>query len=196
VDVTCETCPHYLTFTDEDLLEVGALAKCAPPLRPAEAQERLWQRLFGGSIQFVASDHSPCPPEMKEGADFFRVWGGIAGAQHTLPLLLQEGHERRGLSLPALHRLLSLNVATRFRLPAAKGGLKIGGDADLVVVDLNGRTVVDPATALHRHPCTPYDGLSLQGLVVHTLVRGVPVSFEGKIISQPAGRLVKPAPAA
>src|SRR5207244_4147746 len=76
VDVTCETCPHYLLFTEEDIERLGALAKCAPPLRPAYEVEALWHRVLERDVQLVASDHSPAPPEMKEADDFFEAWGG------------------------------------------------------------------------------------------------------------------------
>ena len=85
-NATCETCPHYLTLTEDDLETLGTRAKCAPPLRPAHEVEALWRAL--NDVAFVASDHSPCPPEMKEG-DFTAAWGGIAGAQTMLSLLLE-----------------------------------------------------------------------------------------------------------
>src|SRR5688572_14057291 len=89
-DATCETCPHYLALTEDDLERLGTLVKCAPPLRPAEERDALWEQLARGRVAFVASDHSPCPPEMKAGG-FAAAWGGIAGAQSTLCVLLHEG---------------------------------------------------------------------------------------------------------
>ena len=85
VDATCETCPHYLTLTEDDLETLGARAKCAPPLRSAAEREALWEAM--PDIELIASDHSPCPPEMKQG-DFTAAWGGIAGCQSLLALLL------------------------------------------------------------------------------------------------------------
>ena len=102
VDVSCETCPHYLTLTGDDMEQIGALAKCAPPLRSAEEQKRLRQHLLAGEITTVGSDHSPSPPEMKHDANFFKIWGGISGGQHTLPLLLTAA----GLNFPAGDRSL------------------------------------------------------------------------------------------
>src|SRR5918993_825070 len=94
VDVSIETCPHYLFFTDEDLARLGAVAKCAPPLRPAAEQDALWRALLGGHVDIVASDHSPSLPAMKTG-DVMSAWGGIAGVQSTLSVLLERGvHER------------------------------------------------------------------------------------------------------
>ena len=86
-DVSIETCPHYLFFTEEDVERLGAVAKCAPPLRAAAEQDALWTQLLAGAVDIVASDHSPAPPEMKTG-DFGKAWGGIAGVQSTLAVLL------------------------------------------------------------------------------------------------------------
>ena len=99
VDATCETCPHYLALTEEDMERLGTLAKCAPPLRPAAERDALWEQLARGRIALVASDHSPCPPAMKAGG-FDTAWGGIAGAQTTLALLLDEGHAARAAGSP------------------------------------------------------------------------------------------------
>ena len=91
VDATCEACPHHLVLTREDGVRIGAAAKCAPPLRSAAERAALWPRLAAGAIDVVGSDHSPGPPELKRGDDMFAVWGGISGAQTTLPLLLTHG---------------------------------------------------------------------------------------------------------
>ncbi|MEA2511624.1 MAG: allantoinase, partial [Thermomicrobiales bacterium] len=99
IDVSCETCPHYLIFTEEDVERLGAVAKCAPPIRSAAEREALWSSLLAGDISIVASDHSPSPPDLKEGADFFRIWGGISGCQSTLSAMLSEGYHARGVPL-------------------------------------------------------------------------------------------------
>jgi allantoinase len=83
-DVTIETCPHYLFFTEDDLERIGAAAKCSPPLRPAADRDALWKRVLAGDIDWIASDHSPSSPDLKCDTDFFRIWGGIAGVQSTL----------------------------------------------------------------------------------------------------------------
>jgi allantoinase len=154
---TCETCPHYLTLTEDDLETLGARAKCAPPLRPANEVEALWGAL--NDIAFVASDHSPCPPEMKAG-DFTAAWGGIAGCQSTLGLLLER------LPPQQVAALTSANVAQRFNLP--KGRLEPGADADLVLVDLRQR---EPPDLQDRHQLSPFAGRPLPR-IVRTLVRG------------------------
>jgi allantoinase len=178
-DATCETCPHYLTLTEDDLDTFGARAKCAPPLRPAAERDALWERL--GDLAFVASDHSPCPPGMKAG-DFTSAWGGIAGCQTLLPLLLDAG-----VALDEVRRLTSLGPASRLRLP--KVGMALGADADLVLVDLADRHAPE---LLDRHRLSPFAGRPLRGRVVRTLVRGTTVFHDGRIVAEPLGRLLKP----
>jgi allantoinase len=192
VNVTGETCPHYLTLTEEDLMRIGATAKCAPPLRSDAERQGLWRQLLAGNVGNVGSDHSPSPPEMKQGADFFKVWGGISGVQHTLPLLLTglAGEGERGLALAA--GLLSGRVATRFKLPAAKGRIAPGADADLALVDLGREFEVRAEDLFYRHRQTPYLGRKLRGRVVRTLLRGRTVFENGRIVSKPFGRLIKP----
>src|SRR3954451_21870591 len=99
VDVTAETCPHYLVFDEDDLPRLGAIAKCAPPLRPQGEVDQLWKALTWGDIQIIASDHSPAPAGMKAGDDFFRIWGGVSGCQSLLPALLSAGHSERNIPL-------------------------------------------------------------------------------------------------
>jgi len=171
---------------------LGPVAKCAPPLRSAGDQAALWTHLKEGRIATLGSDHSPSPPEMKNDPDFFRVWGGISGIQHTLPLILTEGYYRRDVSLPAIARMTSFEVAARFRLPQAKAGLRLGADADLVLVDLNRSVEVCNNELFYRHPQTPYAGRALTGQVVQTILRGRTIFRNGQIVSEPAGRLVRP----
>ncbi len=124
-DVTCETCAHYLVLTDEDAVDLGAVAKCAPPLRPKVELESLWDHVLAGNVEFVTSDHSPCPPDMKAGDDLFRAWGGISGCQSLPSVMLDEGHHARGLPLARIAALISGNVARRLRFPR-KGSLEVG----------------------------------------------------------------------
>ena len=165
--VTCETCPHYLTLSEDDLETLGTRAKCAPPLRPKHEVAALRRRL--GAVDLVASDHSPCPPHMKAG-DFTAAWGGIAGAQATLGLLLER------LPPPAAAALTSANPAKRFNLP--KGRLEPGADADLTLVDVRRKELPE---LQDRHKLSPYAGRPLPR-VVRTWVRG----------GAPRGRLITP----
>lgn len=184
LDVTCETCPHYLLLSEEKGVAIGAAAKCAPPLREEAALEALWDELINGSIDWIASDHSPSLPDMKLGQDFFAVWGGISSCQSTLPLLFAEGHDRRGISLVRLASLIASVPAKYFRLPD-KGCIAAGYDADLVIINPGGRRSLSQSDLLYRHKITPYLGYPIHGLVKQTLLRGEPTD-------QPRGKLLRP----
>ncbi len=192
VDVSCETCPHYLVLSEEDAEALGNVAKCAPPLRSSNEVEALWQALADGTLPMVASDHSPAPWALKSGEDVFAAWGGISGCQTLLGLLLTEGHKARGLPLELIARVTSAYVARRFRL-AGKGRLEPGADADLVLVDLNTSEELSAESLHYRHRHSPFLGRTVGARVVRTLVRGRTVFANGQIIGPPAGRLLTPA---
>ena len=191
VDVTCETCPHYLLLDEDDLDELGAVAKCAPPLRPREEVEALWDELRTGAVDLIASDHSPAPAALKTGDDAFAVWGGISGCQSLLAATLTEGNAR-GLELGALVPLLSSRPAERFGLPQ-KGRVEPGFDADLCLIDLGAETELREADLHYRHRHSPYVGRRFRGRVVRTLVRGRTVWRDGEVTAGPgSGRFVRP----
>jgi allantoinase len=191
-DVTCETCPHYLALGEEDVEALGAVAKCAPPLRPRDERDDLWNLLVEGKVDLVASDHSPSPPALKRGEDAFAAWGGIAGCQTMLRVLLTEG-PARGLALEAVARLCAAAPARRFGL-AGKGSLVPGADADLVLLDLSHESALTAEELLSRHPLSPFVGRRLRGRVVRTILRGSTVLREGDMVTPPGGRLLRPLP--
>jgi allantoinase len=192
VDVTCETCPHYLVLTEEDVERMGAAAKCTPPIRGASDREALWQAAIRGDLNFVASDHSPALPSMKQSENFFSVWGGISGCQTMLPLMLEEGHVQRAVPLVRLAELLARAPAARFRLPK-KGTIEIGADADLAIVDWASSTHLTPQVLRYRHGISPFIGRTLGNQIKRTLVRGRTVFVEGRVIDAARGKLVVPA---
>jgi allantoinase len=190
-NLTIETCPHYLFFTEEDMVRLGAAAKCAPPLRPAADRDALWQHMRNREIDMIASDHSPSSPDLKSDADFFRVWGGIAGVQSRLAVLLEAGHHQRGLALPAIVQLVAETPARRFHIPN-KGAIAAGYDADLTLVDLSHAGTLTPEELHQRHPQSPYVGSTFRGTVRRTLLRGQTIFRDGAIVAAQPGRFVRP----
>ena len=184
IDVTCETCPHYLVLTDEDMERLGAVAKCAPPLRSTVEQGALRGGL--GDITTIGSDHSPSPPEMKQRENFFDVWGGISGCQQLLPLLIDTG-----ISPGEIRRLTSGDVASRFRV-SAKGGIAIGKDADFTLVDPNATEVIAAESLHYRHRQSPYVGRTVRSRVRRTFLRGQTIFEDGKFAARPMGQFVRP----
>jgi allantoinase len=191
VDVTCEVCLHHLVLDEEDMVRLGAVAKCAPPLRPRAECEALWTAVAGGDVAMLSSDHSPSPPELKEGDDMFAAWGGIAGAQSSLELLLSEGVRAGRLELRAAAELFAGAAGRRFGL-RGKGVPEPGADADLVLVDLESTRVLAATELRQRHPVSPFVGRELRARVVRTIVRGATVARDGEVVGEPRGRLLRP----
>jgi allantoinase len=186
-DATCETCPHYLLLDERDVVSRGAGAKCAPPVRSAVEREKLVAEVAAGRVDTIGSDHSPSPADMKGSEDFFKVWGGISGVQTTLRALLT-----LDLPLALVARLLSENVASRFKL-RGKGGIRIGADADLALIDLSVTAPLRAGELLDRHRASPYVGRTFRGAVKQTLVRGRAVFKDGVPVGPPIGLFLKPA---
>ena len=187
--LTVETCPHYLVFEAGQIADGDTRFKCAPPIREAENRERLWQGLGEGVIDLIASDHSPCPPKMKqlESGDFARAWGGISSLQLGLRAVWTEA-QRRGFSLADIVRWMAAAPARLVGLGARKGAIRPGAQADLVVFDPQARETVRGAELFHRHKLTPYDGLELAGRVRTTYLRGRRVYDDRRIVEPPGGQ--------
>ncbi len=182
--VSAETCPHYLSFCAEQVPDGATEFKCCPPIRDAANRDGLWAGLAGGLIGTVVSDHSPCPPALKqrESGDFGTAWGGIASLQLGLPAVWTQAR-RRGHGLTDVVRWMAAGPAALAGL-AGKGAIAPGHDADLVAFDDAAAFTVDPARLEHRHPVTPYAGRALTGVVRRTWLRGRPTG------AAPAGRLL------
>ncbi|MDH5161348.1 allantoinase [Heyndrickxia oleronia] len=184
VDVTVETCPHYLSLTVKDLEEKGGVAKCCPPLRDEDEVEDLWAAVANGEITVIGSDHSPAPASMKEiEGNFFEGWGGISGAQSTLNILLTEGHFKRNLPLEKIVELTATNPAKLFKLEN-KGTIAPNYDADITIVNLNESFELKKEDLFYRHQHSPYVGKTYQGKVKTTIVNGQIVFENGKIIAE------------
>ncbi|KOV81046.1 allantoinase AllB [Nocardia sp. NRRL S-836] len=179
--ISAETCPHYLTFTAEEIHDGQTEFKCCPPIRERANREALWQGLRDGVIDLVVSDHSPSTVELKAG-DFATAWGGIASLQLGLPAVWT-GARERGFGLTDVVRWMAAHPARQAGL-TTKGAIEPGRDADLVVFAPDETFVVNRDELHHRNPVTPYHGRSLSGVVRQTWLRG-------KETGQTHGRLLR-----
>ena len=185
LNVSAETCPHYLLLNEDDVVRIGAPAKCAPPIRDEARRRALWEALRAGILDTIGSDHSPAPGTMKTGDDFFAIWGGIGGVQHGFALLFSETLDSAERDWPLLSALLSRNVARRFRLGRRKGSLDVGSDADLAIVTPSEPREIAASELLTRHPISAYVGRRSRVRVTHTLVRGRAVWSDGRLVDSP-----------
>ena len=190
--VSVETCPHYLHLTAEGIPKGATQFKCAPPVRDARNREALWQGLREGIIDLVATDHSPCPPEMKCLADgnFRAAWGGIASLSMALPVMYTEARER-GFSLCDIARWMAEAPAKLAGCDNRKGRIAAGFDANFVIFDTEAKFTVTENLLHYRHPISPYLGEQLCGKVEATYLRGQPVFVDGTFPGVPRGREYK-----
>jgi len=189
LNVSVETCPHYLHLSAETIPHGATLSKCAPPVRSRENCEKLWQGLKDGTIDFLVTDHSPCPPAMKQLSEgnFRTAWGGITSLSVALPLMWTEASQR-GFTLLDLAQWMAAGPARLAGCATRKGRIAAGYDADFVVFDPNREFTVTEDKLHYRHPVSPYLGETLRGVVKATYLRGSPVFAEGEFPGEPAGR--------
>jgi allantoinase len=194
VQVTAETCPHYLFFDAERIPNGATEYKCAPPIRTARDRDGLWRALVEGVIDMIVSDHSPCPPilKRKDTGDFFVAWGGIASVQVGVSAVWTMMHQR-GLPIARLAEWMSTAPARLVGLDRVKGRIAPGHDADLVLFDPDREWTVEAEALLHRHHLTPYLGARLRGRVEATYVRGT-LAYDRHHgpVTVPPGRLLLP----
>ena len=188
---SAETCPHYLHFAAEEILDGATAFKCAPPIRDRHNREQLWSALSDGTLSLVASDHSPCTPALKkpELGDFMQAWGGISGLQLGLPVTWTNA-SARGFGLEHLVRWMCEAPARLAGLEQRKGKLAVGFDADLTVFEPEATFRVDAARLQHKNKVTPYADGSLKGVVTSTWVRGTRVFHQGEHAARPDGRFL------
>jgi allantoinase len=188
VDVSAETCPHYLAIVAEAIEDGETQFKCAPPIRDAGNRERLWEGLLSGEIEMIVSDHSPCTAELKrlDTGDFAAAWGGIASLELGLPVVWTAARAR-GCGLADVVRWMASAPADRVAL-SNKGRIAVGADADLVVFDPDAEFVVDPAHLQQRNRVSAYAGRRLAGVVRQTWLRGERIDLSS---ATPHGRLIE-----
>ncbi len=179
VDVTLETGPQYLSLTGDDVVRLGGVAKCDPPPRSRESVEGMWECLLDGSVDMVASDHSPHTLAKKTSVDgdFWPVSEGVTGVQTLLPVVVTEGR-KRGLTRPKVADVCSTNAARRFGLYGTKGDIEVGFDADLVIFDPARTWTLRDEDLFYVNRHTPNAGMTFTGRVSKTLVRGT-VVYDG-----------------
>jgi allantoinase len=185
VDVTAETCPHYLLLNDKDVARLGPIAKCAPPIRDEKRRLALWEDVRAGRIQTIGSDHSPSRPEMKDTANLFAAWGGIAGCQNGFELLMSACAKTAEKDLPILAAVLARNVARRFRIDARKGALVEGRDADFSLIKYGPEHEIEADSLWTRHRISAYVGRKSKVRVTDTYVRGGAVYAAGRLTNLP-----------
>jgi allantoinase len=188
VQITIETCPHYLCFAAEDIADGATEFKCCPPVRERENREELWGALDEGLIEMVVSDHSPCPPGMKSlgTGNFLEAWGGISSLQLRLPVMWTQALER-GYSINHLSEWLCRAPARLVGLDKRKGAIAAGYDADIIIWNPQTTFRVEPSMIYHKHKLTPYAGQTLNGVVESTYLRGRKVYEHGQFSEKASG---------
>jgi len=190
VPLTVETCPHYLTFASEEIPDGATPFKCAPPIRERNNREMLWDALREGMINQIVTDHSPSSAAMKcsGSGDFMAAWGGISSLQIGLSAVWTAA-QARGHGVRDLVEWMSAAPARLAGLSGRKGAIAVGCDADLVFWNPDAEHTIDAATLEHRHKITPYQGRSLRGAVMRTILRGETIYERGSgFIGSPKGR--------
>ena len=181
LSVTAETCPHYIYFNAEAIPDGQTLFKCAPPIREKANNLLLQKALQLGILDFLASDHSPAPPNIKEleSGNLLKAWGGIAGLQFLLPASWTS--LKKMMKLEEFIPLITEHPAKFLQLNNRKGKIAVGYDADLIIWHPEESYEVKAEAILHRHKASPYTGNTLFGKVVETIVNGTTVYKDDKI---------------
>jgi allantoinase len=196
--ITAETCPHYLSFSAEHIPDGATAYKCCPPIRDESNRDLLWEGLLDGTIDLIASDHSPSTAELKFAGDgdFQEAWGGISGLQLSFPAVWTAARER-GIPLERVLGWMASSTAQLVGL-TQKGAIAVGADADLVAFAPEETFSVDATTLEHKNPVSAYDGTTLHGIVHTTWLRGTPIhtrttppaSSPARAATSPTGRLL------
>lgn len=188
VQITAETCFHYLTFQADEIPNNATQYKCCPPIRTADNREHLWQAIKDGLITSVVSDHSPCTPDLKQG-DFMHAWGGVSCLGLGLQVLWTAARQH-GLTIGDISRLTSLATAEQVQLAPRKGVLAAGSDADLCIWDPEHVWTVDEEDLHFKNKVSPYLGRKLQGRVLETWLRGKPAWTNTQKWTTPRGSAI------
>ena len=185
-NLTVETCPHYLTFTGNDMKKLGPYLKMNPSLRTSRDVQALWRGLQNGTIDLITSEHAPGKRSEKEIGwnDIWKAWGGIPTIETMLPVVLSEGVNKRRISVSRLQQVCCENPAKVFGIYPKKGVIRKGSDADLVVVDLKAKRKVRADRLHYKVGWTPYEGWKLKGWPTMTILRGQIIFEDGQILAK------------
>lgn len=191
INITAETCAHYLLFTGDDLINKGAIFKCSPPLRSRKAVDDLWNYVVDGTLDCICSDHSPCQISEKDATNdkgFFGAWGGLSGVQTSLQTFWDYAVNKKGCSPVLVAKVMAQNPAKVFGIYGRKGAIKEGFDADFAVVDDKKPWKIVADELEYKNKFSAFCGLTGMGLPVMTIVRGNVVynkkSFSDKCLGQ------------
>lgn len=185
LEANLETTVHHLALSYETLTGLGG--KVNPPIRSRADNESLWEGLRMGSVGTVASDHACCMEENK-GDDLWPALPGFGGTALLYPVLLSEGHHRRGIPLDRIAQVCAANPARTFNLYPRKGTIAVGSDADVTIVDMDLEQTVTPELCRSAQDHTPFEGVKVKGWPVATLLRGIPMFRDGEIAKDFPGR--------
>jgi len=186
VNVSAETCPHYLTLTRTDVLKLGPYLKMSPPLKTEADVLALWRGLANGTVDMISSEHAPGEADEKEVGweNIWDAWGGVPSIETMLPILLSEGVNKKRITLRKAAEVLAENPAKRFGLYPRKGHIRVGADGDFTIVDLSAEKKVKASDLHYKVGWTPYEGWVLKGWPTATIVRGQVVMKDGQIIAK------------
>ncbi len=199
--VTAETGPHYLLRESKEMAKVGSLLKMNPPVRDKDHGEVLWDGLLNGTVDMIATDHSPHTLEEK-GSDLYgkllkpTIWdciSGFCGVETGPTLILSEVNKGR-MTLNQYVKLTSENPAKVWQIYPQKGALKLGSDGDITIVDMNKEGVIDVNKLHSKNKPSPWHGWKVKGIPVCTVVRGHVQMRDGQVVGKPIGRMVRPTP--
>lgn len=188
VRISSESCFHYLTLASEEIRDGQTVFKCCPPIRSKQNQNELWAAVRAGVISTIVSDHSPCTPDLKllERGDFKNAWGGVSSLGLGLTLL----NTYSSLTLPEISTLTAYNTARQVHLEHSKGLIKVGHDADLCIFDKDLLWTIDESQLPFKNKLTPYHNRRVRGKVMETILRGVSVYKNDRLVPTPSGRLI------
>ncbi len=188
LNLTVETCPHYLYFNGEDIPQNDARFKCTPPIRSKENNEKLWEALVDGTIDMIASDHSPCTHDLKT-RKFSDAWGGIASLQVSLPAVWTKAKER-GIGIEKVSEWMSANAAKLVGLNKYIGTIEAGKYADFAIFNPEESFIVEPDSLHHKNKISAYHHEKLLGKMYTVFLNGEKVYFEGKFSNEPKGKII------